>query len=165
MNSYDIIWLDLDYSNHSPASSCHSSGQAQVYDKIGNCTTSTVGSAVVASTKSLLQPLKSFGASTSQTSNLTLCNPSSAISIPNTPAKYCESKLGLASFLSTHESLIIIFCFNLIKKDYANMARSPAKKQLLVSLGSTNTHTQTSVILFILKSIINWKLRCKYLDS
>jgi len=97
----------IEYSNHSPASSCHSSGgsgvQTQVYDKI-----TTVGS-VAASTKSLLQPLKSFGNASNQQSN--------SISIPNTPAKYCEN--------------------------FTNMARSPAKKQFLVSL-SANPSQQTS---------------------
>ena len=76
--------LDGDYSNHSPASS-HSSGQQpQVYDKIP-----------AVSTKSLLQPLKSFS-STANGCN-TAGNQPSSISIPNTPAKYCESKKLLSS--------------------------------------------------------------------
>ena len=73
--------------HHSPASSSHSS-QPPVYDKIGNI-----------NSKSLLQPLKSFAPS--------------SMSIPNTPAKYCEN----SNFMM-------------------NMTRSPAKK---IMLGTSST--------------------------
>ena len=96
---FNSKWLlqDLDYSNHSPASSCHSGGQPQVYDKIGNIisSNSAVGS-VAASTKSLLQPLKSFGNNSSNNQLITApAIQSSSISIPNTPAKFSESKFIL----------------------------------------------------------------------
>lgn len=75
---------------HSPsASSSHSGRQkqlSQLYDKLGEAATS-------GSKSSLLHPLKSFGASygfnganSNQQSPLI-----SSISIPNTPAKYCDS--------------------------------------------------------------------------
>lgn len=74
-----------DYSTHSPVSSCHSSSQqSQVYDKVGN----PINAAI--STKSLLQPLKSFGNSNQNSNQIASVQPSS-FSIPNTPAKYCES--------------------------------------------------------------------------
>ena len=82
-----------DYSTHSPASSSHSGCGAQtqqVYDKIGNLVNSSV------STKSLLQPLKSFtNNQTNQNSQMGQIQPPSSISIPNTPAKYCESNFYL----------------------------------------------------------------------
>jgi len=83
-----------DYSNHSPASSCHSSSQqSQVYDKLGN-PVNTIGSNYnnTVSSKSLLQPLKSFAATSSHSNQIASVQPSS-FSIPNTPAKYCESKI------------------------------------------------------------------------
>jgi hypothetical protein len=118
------------HSNHSPASSCHSSNQAQmgVYDKIGNI--------VNQSTKSLLQPLKSFSTNQQQqqqhqqqahatVSNATPThNIMSSMSIPNTPAKYCPSG----------------------ENNFMNMTRSPGKKQLLVSLASQNSCTTASVM-------------------
>jgi hypothetical protein len=61
----------------------------------------------------LLQPLKSFGATANQQ------QPLSSMSIPNTPAKYCDNN------------------------NLANMIRSPVKKQLLVSL-APNQNNQTS---------------------
>lgn len=79
-----------EYSNnstHSPASSTHSS-QPPVYDKIGNVIVNSN-----ASTKSLLQPLKSF--STNQNNCNSNSIPPSSLSIPNTPAKYCDSKFKL----------------------------------------------------------------------
>jgi hypothetical protein len=63
--------------------------------------------------KTLLQPLKSFGTSSNQ-------QPPSSMSIPNTPAKYCDNN------------------------NLANMIRSPVKKQLLVSLAPNQTN-QTSI--------------------
>ena len=93
-----------DYSSHHSPASSHSSSQPPVYDKIGNVINAngTCMAPSSVSTKSLLQPLKSFGASAQ--ANPALANPpcSSSISIPNTPAKYCDN--------------------------FVNMSRSPAKK-------------------------------------
>jgi hypothetical protein len=74
---------------------------------------------VVNTTKSLLQPLKSFSANQG---NVAASNTlqTSSLSIPNTPAKYCEN-------------------------NFSNIARnSPAKKQLLVSLANNTTSTGIS---------------------
>lgn len=79
-----------EYSSHSPASSSHSGGQPQLYDKIGNVNTSN------ASTKSLLQPLKSFSCSTGSNTHNQI--PPSSLSIPNTPAKYCDSNISFFLF-------------------------------------------------------------------
>ncbi|RNA29680.1 neogenin-like isoform X3 [Brachionus plicatilis] len=94
-----------EYSTHSPASSSHSGCPSQVYDRIANINTST------SSSKSLLQPLKSF--SNSNSNNHVQ---SSSVSIPSTPSKHCEAK----------------------------EFKSPAKKQLIVSLSNSNT-ASTSV--------------------
>lgn len=94
-----------EYSIHSPASSCHSSSQqSQVYDKLGNPTNPPNHNAV--STKSLLQPLKSFGASNNAHPNQIASVQPSSFSIPNTPAKYCEN----------------------LNSNLCNVAQSPGKK-------------------------------------
>ena len=67
-----------------------------MYDKI------PAVSSVAASTKSLLQPLKSFASNNNHNngnnqSSIASTVQSSSISIPNTPAKYCESKLLINS--------------------------------------------------------------------
>lgn len=77
---------------YSPASSSHSGGQPQLYDKIGNIMTNDNANSSV-STKSLQQPLKSFGvAQINSSCNQIINNQNSSMSIPNTPAKYCDSK-------------------------------------------------------------------------
>lgn len=85
-----------EYSNHhSPsASSSHSGGHnQQLYEKLA-AASGTVGASNVSSI-SLLQPLKSFGPQTSNTGAsggfMQSQASSTSKSIPNTPAKYCES--------------------------------------------------------------------------
>jgi hypothetical protein len=96
-----------EYSNnstHSPASSTHSS-QPPVYDKIGNVIVNSN-----ASTKSLLQPLKSFSTNQSNCNTVNSIPPSS-LSIPNTPAKYCDSKFKSSKM--NEEKACLIGFFNL----------------------------------------------------
>jgi len=133
-----------DYSNHSPASSCHSSSQqSQVYDKLGNPVNvngSIYNNAV--STKSLLQPLKSFATASSHQNQVASVQPSS-FSIPNTPAKYCESKNRKHLFLLDRLlKLIISKTKGLNGNNLISGSKSPArKKNLMVFLGEEGQHT------------------------
>lgn len=85
---------------HSPsASSSHSGRQkqlSQLYDKLGEAATS-------GSKSSLLHPLKSFGASYGFNGGVNSNQQSSplisSISIPNTPAKYCDSSYRLFEYI------------------------------------------------------------------
>jgi len=115
-----------DYSNHSPASSCHSSSQqSQVYDKLGNpVNTNNANCNNVVGTKSLLQPLKSFATVNSHSNQIASVQPSS-FSIPNTPAKYCEIGLNSNNLISGSKSPV-------------------RKKNLMVFLGGDGQ--QTSVV-------------------